>query len=317
MPQIVTVTVNPALDKSTAVRQLVAERKLPCRPPRIEPGGGGINVARAIRRLGGEATALWSRGGPMGQLAGRLLENEGVPHQAIPIAGETRENFIVYEETSEQQYRFGMPGPHLEQDDLDRWIEAIDGLAPPPEYVIASGSLPPGTPTDFYGRIVGRLPSSCRVIVDTKQEPLREAADRGIYLIKPNLRELAGLTGERPGDEQAIERQARMLVDQGKVQVVVVSLGSGGAMLVTADTVAHLRSPTVPIRSKVGAGDSMVAGIVLSLARGKSVCQAAAFGVAAGAAAVMTPGTELCRREDVERIWSEMAARQPAVETGS
>jgi len=314
MSRIVTVTINPALDKSTAVTQLVAGRKLLCRHPRREPGGGGVNVARAVRRLGGEATALWSRGGSTGQVVERLLAREGVPHRPIPIGGETRENFIVYEETSEQQYRLGMPGPDLDRRDLDRWIEAVDGLDPPPDYFIASGSLPPGVPPDWYGRMVENLPPSCRVIVDTKQEPLREAAARGIYLIKPNLRELAELAGERPREEQAIERQARALIDKGHVQVVVVSLGSAGAMLVTADAAEHLRSPAVPIRSKVGAGDSMLAGMVLSLARGSSVCQAAAYGVAAGAAAVMTPGTELCRREDVERIWSEMAARQPAVE---
>jgi len=314
MSRIVTVTINPALDKSTAVKQLVAERKLFCRRPRVEPGGGGVNVARAIRRLGGKANALWSQGGPTGQVFERLLEDEGVRHHPIPIGGQTRENFIVYEQTSEQQYRFGMPGPDFDQRDLDRWLEAIDHLEPPPDYFIASGSLPPGTPMDFYGRMVDRLPRSCRVIVDTKQDPLREAAARGIYLIKPNLRELAELTGERPGDEQTIERQARALIDKGHLQVVVVSLGSAGAMLVTAEGAEHLRSPAVPIRSKVGAGDSMVAGIVVSLVRGRNICQAAAYGVAAGAAAVMTPGTELCRREDVDRIWREMTARQPAVE---
>ncbi len=308
MVQVVTVTVNPALDKSTSVNQLVAERKLSCRRPRAEPGGGGVNVARAVRRLGEKACALWSQGGPMGQLFGRLLDREDVPHRPIPIDGETRENFIVFEETSEQQYRFGMPGPEFNRDDLDRWIEAIDGLDPPPDYLVASGSLPPGVPADFYGRIADRLPATCRVIVDAKRDSLREAADRGVYLVKPNLRELAELTGERPGDERAIERQAKTLIKERGVQAVLVSLGSGGAMLVTAEEAEHLRSPAVPIRSKVGAGDSMVAGLVVSLARGNGTRQAAAYGVAAGAAAVMTPGTELCRQEDVERIWSEARA---------
>jgi 6-phosphofructokinase 2 len=173
---------------------------------------------------------------------------------------------------------------------------------------VVSGSLPPGVPADFYGRIADRLPATCRVIVDAKRDSLREAADRGVFLVKPNLRELAQLTGERAGDERAIERQAKTLIDERGVQAVLVSLGSGGAMLVTAEKAEHLRSPAVPIRSKVGAGDSMVAGIVVSLARGNGIRQAAAYGVAAGAAAVMTPGTELCRREDVERIWSEARA---------
>jgi 6-phosphofructokinase 2 len=310
MPEIVTMTVNPALDKSTSVGQVVAERKLRCRRPRVEPGGGGINVARAIHRLAGQATALWSCGGATGELLKSLLNDEDIRQRSIPIHGQTRENFVVYEDASEQQYRFGMPGPEFDQDDLKRWIDAIEGLDPPPEFFIASGSLPPQVPTDFYADIVDRLPTDCRVIVDTKKEALRQAMERGIYLIKPNRRELEELTGQHADGEGDIEQQAKGLVDSGKVKVVVVSMGAAGALLVTADSVAHLRAPSVPIRSKVGAGDSMVGGIVVSLARGESIGQAAAFGVAAGSAAVMTPGSELCRRDDVERLFAEMEPRQ-------
>jgi 6-phosphofructokinase 2 len=306
MPEIVTMTMNPALDKSTSVERVVAERKLRCRRPRVEPGGGGINVARVIHRLGGQATALWSCGGGTGEVLKGLLDDEHVRQRSIPIHGRTRENFIVYEQASEQQYRFGMPGPEFDQDDLKHWINAVESLTPPPEFFIASGSLPPHVPTDFYADIVGRLPSTCRVIVDTKKEALRQAIERGIYLIKPNRRELEELTGQRAEDEGAIEQQAKRLVDSGKVQVVVVSMGAAGALLVMADSVAHLRAPAVPIRSKVGAGDSMVGGMVASLAQGASIAQAAAFGVAAGAAAVITPGSELCRRDDVERLYAEM-----------
>jgi 6-phosphofructokinase 2 len=310
MPEIVTITMNPALDKSTSVGQVVAERKLRCRQPRIEPGGGGINVARAIHRLGGQAMALWSRGDATGEFLERLLDEEGVRQRAIPIHGRTRENFTVYEEASEQQYRFGMPGPELDQDDLKRWTDAIERLDPPPAFFVASGSLPPKVPTDFYARIVDRLPTACRVIVDTKKEALWQAIERGVYLIKPNRGELEELTGQRADGEEAIERQAKLLVDSRKVQVVVVSLGADGALLVTADGIEHLRAPTVPIRSKVGAGDSMVAGIVVSLARGASIRQAAIYGVAAGAAAVTTPGSELCRHSDVERLFAELETRQ-------
>jgi 6-phosphofructokinase 2 len=314
MPRIVTATINPAIDKSTTVGQVVPERKLRCKPPRLEPGGGGINVARAIHRLGGQATALWSQGGPAGQRFLELLNEEAIPHQPIPIAGPTRENLIVYEESSEQQYRFGMPGPELDQQELNRWIEAIDRMDPPPDYFVASGSLPPGAPADLYARMADRLGPDCRTIVDAKGVALREAVQRGVYLIKPNVRELAGLTGQDADEGQAVERQAKSLVENQKVQVVVVSLGRGGALLVTADVVRHFRSPTVPIRSKVGAGDSMLAGIVLSLARNETVDQAVAFGVAAGTAAVMTPGTELCRREQTETLHREMMSDQMAAD---
>jgi len=315
MSRVVTVTLNPALDKNTSVRQLVAERKLKCHPPRREPGGGGVNVARAIRRLDGEATALWSRGGASGEMFEQLLGEEEIPQRAIPIDEPTRENFIVYEETSQQQYRFGMPGPQLTQRDLARWLEAIDALDPPPDYLVASGSLPRGVPSDFYTTMRAHLPDACRFVVDSRGEALRAVAEAGVYLIKPNLRELEALVDEPSQNDVALRQRARAIIANGGAEVIVVSLGSAGALLVTAEQAEHLRSPTVPIRSKVGAGDSMLAGIVHSLAGGRSVRESVAYGVAAGAAAVMTPGTELCRLSDVERLHGQMAAETTFAKT--
>jgi 6-phosphofructokinase 2 len=310
MSRVVTVTVNPALDKNTTVRQLVAERKIKCERPRREPGGGGVNVARAIRRLGGEATALWSRGGATGEMFEMLFGEEEIPQQPIPIDEPTRENFIVYEHTSERQYRFGMPGPHLTQRDLARWLEAIDTLDPPPDFVVASGSLPPGVPEDFYVTMQAHLPDACRFIVDSRGEALQAVIRTGVFLVKPNLRELEALVGELPQNDIAIRQRARAIIANGGAEVIVVSLGSAGALLVTADQTEHLRSPTVPIRSKVGAGDSMLAGIVHTLASGRSVQESVAYGVAAGAAAVMTSGTELCRQRDVQTLHGQMVAEK-------
>lgn len=303
---IVTVTINPALDTSTSVEHVVAERKLRCGPPRTEPGGGGVNVARAVHRLGGQAMALWSQGGCKGQRLADLLEREGICHRPLQIQGTTRESFVVYEESSGQQFRFSVPGPPFCDSDAARWLAALEQLEPVPDYLVISGSPPPQAPDDLYAQMAARLPDRCRLIVDTRGAPLRAVLNAGVFLIKPNLRELDELAGEPFTGEADIKERARAIVEQGQAQVVVVSRGSGGALLVDADQVRQLRAPSVPIRSKVGAGDSMVGGIVLSLARGKRVTEAAAMGVAAGAAAVMTPGSELCRRSDAERLYGEI-----------
>lgn len=307
MPTIVTVTLNPAVDKSCSVDRVIAEHKLRCSPPQFDPGGGGINVARAIHELGGRATAYWTRGGPLGELLHQLLDATGVEHRPIEVEGTTRENLIVYEEASAQQYRFGMPGPEFTSRDAARCLDAIGQIDPPPDYLVLSGSLPPGCDPGFYAELARRVSSSCRVVVDTSGRALQESLQSGPFLIKPNLRELGQLFGGAVQSDSEIEKAARQLIDSGRVQVVVTSIGSGGALLTTADQTEQIRSPTVPIRSKVGAGDSMVAGIVHRLAEGDGIAEAARFGVAAGAAAVMTPGTMLCRREDTERLYKQIS----------
>ncbi len=307
MPPIVTLTVNPAVDKNSAVQQVVAERKLRCEDPEYHPGGGGLNVARAITELEGEVTAYWTCGGAIGQLLKQLLDEEAVPHQPISIEAHTRENLIVYERSSERQYRFGMPGATLTVGEVQKCRDRLHAIHPPPEYLVLSGSLPPGVDDDFYAQMAAAMPSTCRVVLDTSGDPLKRGLEAPLYLVKPNMRELGHLADREVEDDSQIREVARSLIDRGQVQAVVTSLGSGGAVLTTADEHRHVRAPTVSIHSKVGAGDSMVAGLVLALARGKALDDALRYGVAAGSAAVMTGGTELCRREDVERLYHAMS----------
>ena len=306
MPRIVTLTLNPAVDSSCSVDRVVAEHKLRCSQPDFDPGGGGLNVARVIRELGGAARALWTSGGPMGQFLGQLLDRGGIDHHPIPIAGQTRENLTVYEETSTQQYRFGMPGPEMSPCEAERCVTALRDTRPPPDYLVLSGSLPPGCDPGIYARIAREAPPACRVVVDTSGRALKESLKARLFLIKPNLRELGQLIEKEIASDAAIRDAARRLIDSGAVQVVITSLGPGGAIITTAEHSEHIRSPTVPIRSKVGAGDSMVGGIVQGLAEGRPTADAARFGIAAGAATVMSEGTRLCRREDVERLYQQM-----------
>lgn len=306
MTAIITLTMNPAIDKSASVGQVIVERKLYCHSPQFEPGGGGINVSRAIHKLGGQSTALFPCGGLSGEYLQELLQQEGLTCRPIPVAGRTRENLAVFEESSGQQFRFGMPGATLSDQEWHRCLDVLAALEEKPTYIVASGSLPPGVPEDFYAR-VARLGKEigALVIVDTSGIPLRLALDEGVYLIKPNIRELGELVGRELVNESSQE-VAMDLVSSGKCAVVALSLGAAGVLLATADCCERLPTPLVPIKSKVGAGDSMVGGIVLSLARGKDIRDAVLFGIAAGAAAVMTPGSELCRRDDAERLYRQL-----------
>jgi 6-phosphofructokinase 2 len=307
MKRIATITVNPTIDVNTSVDQVVPDKKLRCTAPRREPGGGGLNVSRAVKRLGGSSTAIFMAGGPPGEILKQLLQREELTFQALPIEGWTRENLTVHDNGSDHQYRFGMPGPEISEGEWRRCLEELSSLDPPPDFIVASGSLAPEMPDDFFGH-VARISrdTGARFILDSSGPPLRRGAEEGAYLLKPNVRELQDLTGEELTDERQQERAAKRLIEDGMCEVIVISLGSGGARVITAESSQHLRSPTVPIRSKVGAGDSMVAGITLGLSRDMDLMDAVRFGVASGAAAVMTDGTALCNREDTERLYQEM-----------
>jgi len=307
MKTIVTMTLNPAIDKSSSVDHVVPERKLYCKPPLFEPGGGGVNVSRAIKKLGGKSLLLYPAGGLTGKRLQQLLDEEGLDHRPLPIVGMIRESLVILEESTGQQYRFGMPGPKLKKIEWESFLQKLAVIAPPPDYVVASGSLPPGVPPDFYAQVarVGKKKGT-KTIVDVSGKALKEALEEGVFLIKPNVREFRELVGEEIKEESQIKAEAQKMVKSGRCEVLVISLGAAGALAVSEDFAEHILPPTVPIVSKVGAGDSMVAGIALSLARGNPLRESVLFGVAAGTAAVMTPGTELCRREDAERLYESM-----------
>ncbi|MGE0459780.1 MAG: 1-phosphofructokinase family hexose kinase [Vicinamibacterales bacterium] len=305
---IVTATPNPSIDVGTAVDLVEPDRKLRCDEPTREPGGGGLNVTRAIARLGGASLAFWARGGTTGALLHELLDGEGVLHRPIPMMGSVRESFAVLERASGRQFRFGTPGPTLAADALTAFIDELARLEPFPALVVGSGSLPPGVDERFYADLAEAVAAGGgRFILDTHGAPLRHAlSTHCVHLIKPNLRELGALVGQELESDADIAEAARAMVLDRACDIVLVSLGAAGALVVTRDGADRIVAPTVPVRSRIGAGDSTVAGVALALARGQSLARAARFGVAAGAAAVMTPGTELCRREDVARLFARM-----------
>jgi 6-phosphofructokinase 2 len=310
MSRILTVTFNPAIDKSTTIPSLAPEKKLRCSTPNFEPGGGGINVARAIKKLGGSAKAIYPSGGHTGTFLNELLLKEGVPVQSIPVKSFTRENLIVLDTSNNQQYRFGMPGSEIYEEEWKQCLQLIEQESDV-DFVVASGSLPPGVPVNIYAQIATICKNKgAKLIVDTSGEALKQAASEGVYLLKPNLAELSSLVGKEEIHEELVDEVAREIILKGQCEIIIVSLGPIGAVLITKDEEIHATPPVVKKRSTVGAGDSMVAGLVLSLSKGWQMEQALRYGVACGTAATMNHGTELCRLKDVERLYDKIRVAQ-------
>lgn len=312
MTDILTVTMNPALDVSTSTGKVVDTHKLRCMPANFHPGGGGINVARVLHRLGSNCLAIFPAGGVHGQRMQHLLTEEQVAGHCIPIAGETRESFSVHESDSGREFRFVLPGPELTGAEWQACLAYVADVAVPPRYLVASGSLPPGVPVDFYARLarLARARGSLMVL-DTSGPPLAAALAEGVYLIKPSLRELREFTGQPLHTAQQWREAAQAIQKDGRAQIVALSLGEQGALLVTADTALHADSIPVKVASSIGAGDSFVGGLIWALNRNIALESAFRYGMAAGAAALLTSGTSLCQAADVERLHCEVTV-QPA-----
>ncbi|MFW5988588.1 MAG: 1-phosphofructokinase family hexose kinase [bacterium] len=307
MEKILTFTLNPAIDKSANVDNVRAETKLYCDTVRFEPGGGGINVSRAVKKLGGSSLLAYISGGFTGRKLEKLLEQEELNLKPIEIEDSIRENFIVFDRTSKQQYRFGMPGPKITDTEYQKIFDTFRNIEEFPEYFVISGSIPAETDNSIYAELASLAKKrGAKVIVDVSGPALKEVMEEGVFLIKPNLGEFEQLVGKKLYDEEEIKKYALKFVSSSCCEVVVISIGAGGALLVYQNKAQFMRPPTVPIKSKVGAGDSMVAGMVLSLSQGDSIKNAFIYGIAAGSAAVMTPGTELCHKTDTDRLYKSM-----------
>lgn len=300
---IVTLTMNPALDLSTSTDRVVSEHKLRCGPTRLDPGGGGINVSRVVHRLGGESLAIYALGGLTGAALHQMLDIEGISSRAVPISGTTRQSFTVDESNTGKQFRFVLQGPGLSEPEWQACLTAVQQSVVHDGYLVASGSLPPGVPEDFYAR-VARLArdAGARFVLDASGAALREAMAEGVYLVKPSRRELGELVGAPLDTEQSQVDAASDLIVAGSAELVALTRGGQGAMLASAAGVARLPVPTVPVLSTVGAGDSFLGAFVLRLSEGRDTDAAFRFAVAAGSAAAMTPATELCRPEDANTL---------------
>ncbi len=302
---IVTITVNSALDKSTRFKGLVPEQKIRCEEPRFDAGGGGINVSKAISRLGGTSLAVFTSGGPTGKMLEELVVKESIDYEAVTVRSWTRESFVAVDDNTNSQYRFGFTGGKISDEESNKILETIAALKP--KFLVASGSLNEGLSDDFYSKIAEiAKKSSAKLIVDTSGEALKKALEVGVCMIKPNVGELAKLIGVERLELEEVNEAAKQIIAKGGAEIVVVSLGPQGAVLVTKDIYEFVPAPNVAKKSTVGAGDSMVGGMVWALSQNKSLKEVIRWGVACGTAATMNEGTQLFKAEDVIQLLGEM-----------
>jgi 6-phosphofructokinase 2 len=302
MTKIITLTINPAVDKNTKFEGLVAEHKIRCEQPVYDAGGGGINVSKAINRLGGESIAFFPAGGPIGDLLKSLVKKEGVVFETIESKAWTRENFIAVDTTSNAQYRFGMPSPELTLEEFEEILEKVKDQSP--EILVVSGSLPESLSSIIFKRISEVFgEKKPKIVVDTSGDALKFALENGAYLIKPNHKELAKLLGLDKIEHNEVESAAKALIEKYNCEIVVVSMGPNGALLFDKNNKYFSAAPKVEKKSTVGAGDSMVGGMVWALSQNLPLSDVLKWGVACGSAATMNEGTQLFKKEDAEKLY--------------
>ncbi len=303
-PAILTITLNPALDLSTEVDQVQPGKKLRCAVPAVNPGGGGLNVSRALAHLGQGSVALVALGGATGSELARHLKAEGIKVIALEAPGDTRQSLSVTDRHSGAQYRFLLPGPVWSAGDQARLLTRLDSLAKPGTIAVISGSQPPGLPADFPRQMALAL-TGCGVVLDTSGPALEQAIARpipGLAVLRMDSDEAEALAGHPLPTPQATADFAQTLRAKGAAATVIVARGAEGNVLVGAGLRLFARPPKVPVISAIGAGDSFVAGLVQAMAGKQGWPEALALATASAAAAVMTPATELCRAADVARL---------------
>jgi len=305
MAKIVTLTLNPTVDLSSDAEAVRPVRKVRTRNERFDPGGGGVNVARVIAKLGGDVEAIYLAGGEIGALLDRLLAEQGIARHRIAIEGQTRVGYIVHEQTTGLEYRFVPEGPRIAAADCRACLAALAERRA--DYVVCSGSLPGGAPADTYVRFAeAAAAQGAKFVLDSSGDGLRTTLETdNVYLVKPSLGELEQFVGRKLGPDEAADAAAS-IVARGLAELVAVTLGADGAILARQGEVVRLPAIPVRVNSAVGAGDSFLAAMVWALSEGRSIPDAFHLGVAAGAAAAMTPGTELCRADDVWTLYDRV-----------
>jgi 6-phosphofructokinase 2 len=299
---IATVTLNPSLDKIVTVEELIVDEANRWTSLRRDPGGKGINVSRVIHELGGETMAYGFIGGIDGEIFKHLLKQQKVPFDLTPIKGEIRSNFIINDLKTCRQTRIDAPGPHIIKSELRKLVQKVTHIKPRPDFLVFAGSVPPGVPADIYKQLIEKAKNSgLKTVLDSDNKWLKEGISAKPNVIKPNVHEAEELLETNLRDEAAIVKAVKTLVKQG-IEVATISRGKDGLIIANGEKILKVTAPQVEVRSTVGAGDSTIAGLVLKLSQGHGIDEACRWAVAAGTAATLTPGTELCRREDVEKL---------------
>jgi 6-phosphofructokinase 2 len=314
MKRILTITLNPALDLTTTVPALVSDRKMRCTPPRIEPGGGGVNVSRAISKLGRSSIPFVAIGGGVGDELRSRLQAEGIDGIWFDTGAPTRQSFAVHDATAAVQYRFVLPGSPWSSQTWQSGLETLTSLLQPDDLIVISGSLPPGVPKHAH-RTIAELAryDGQHIIVDTSGEPLATLAGGSpsrVDTIVMDETEALSLIQEERMEVSSTIKLAREIVERRNARFVIVTLGARGAVAIKDDEAWRVTPPPVEVASKVGAGDSFVAGLAIGLAEGQPVANAITLAMGAAASAVTTPASQLCTREGAEKYTRHVRVRQ-------
>lgn len=299
---IATVTFNPCLDRNIIVHGMVIDETNRWTSTRLYAGGKGIDVSRAIHEMGGRTIAYGFVGGPDGRALEIFLDEAGVSFSFTPIEQETRTNFIIYDSKTSQQTRIDAPGPRISRRELERFKRKMREMYPRPDLLVAGGSIPPGVPEGIYYELIQDTRDfGVKTILDSEGRWLEGGVKAKPYLVKPNVREARGLLKRELPTEEAIIEGALDIVEMG-VEIAVISRGREGIIAATREKIVKAVAPPLKVRSSVGAGDCTIAGLAIKLAAGEPLVEACRLAVAMGSATVLTPGTELCRRSDVETL---------------
>ncbi|MCB0308419.1 MAG: 1-phosphofructokinase [Bdellovibrionales bacterium] len=306
LDMIATVTPNPSIDQHVSIEKLIKDDTLRANRVRRDPAGKGINVSRVLKRLGKETAAYAITGGYAGHMFKRFLHREGVNLKTLDILEETRINIIITDESDYTQTRISVPGPHVTNHQQKKFVELMMHQDPFPTWWVLGGSLPEGIPDNFYAELIGCINArGGKCILDTDNEPLRLGVNARPYMIKPNQYELSRLVGRDIASEKDMIRETRSLVKKG-VSIVAVTLGENGSLIVTADNAYRLTPPKVEAKSKVGAGDSFIAGAAMGFLQNLPIEEVFRHAVAAGTSAVLTEGTELVHKGTYEDLLAQI-----------
>jgi 1-phosphofructokinase len=299
---IVTLTPNPSLDRTVSIPDLQRGEVQRATSSRLDPGGKGVNISRALTAHKAPTLAVLPAGGPQGHLLAELLAEAGIDVAIVPITGSIRANIALVEPDGTTT-KINEPGPLLSGSEHEALLAgAVATLAEKPSWLVGSGSLPPGVDEDLYARLVRRCrDAGVDVAIDASGPALRHAVAAGPDLIKPNLEELEELVDRSLTTLGEVLDAAADLVAHG-VSTVVVSLGGFGALLVSDSVIAHAVAPVSAPLSTVGAGDALLAGFLYATGSGSSAVEALCTGVSWGAAAVSLPGSRMPAPADVADI---------------
>jgi 6-phosphofructokinase 2 len=307
MSKVLTLTMNPALDLSTSIDKVVHTDKLRCTAAKTQPGGGGINVARVLNRLGmtmgDTCVAVYPVGGLNGQLLQQTLDQAGLQTRPVEISGDTRQAFSVHETTTGKDFRFLLPGPTLTESEWQLCLNTVLALTQAGDTVVASGSLPSGVPDNLFANLATALKTKgAHMVLDSSGTPLKLALETGVYLVKPSLRELEEFTGKSLQTEAQWRAAARAIVQSGQAQIVALSLGDAGALLVTPQH--SYRAPAIPVEvvTSVGAGDNFVGGFIWAMQNGEPLERCLAYGLASASSALMNRNESVCEPEAMHRL---------------